>query len=143
MEITDSFIDQCYAANELGDGTLFAALHQGRYLYASNSGEWYCWAEHCWQRDIHDSAATACEAVAAQYLLRADSLAAELKELAAGGNQDAAACGSKLSIEQQAVLRVLHSADVDIRTAAILTSCHETTARTWYGRMSQEGQVSA
>lgn len=90
-EITDSYIDQCYAANELGDGTLFAAIHQGRYLYAANSGEWYRWADHCWQRDIHDSAATACEAVAAQYLRRADSLAAELKELAAGGHQDAAA----------------------------------------------------
>src|SRR5512137_851892 len=44
--ITPRLIKQCLQSNELGDGTLYAALHRGQYLYNKNTAQWLAWKGH-------------------------------------------------------------------------------------------------
>lgn len=74
------FVRQCYNANELGDGILFAALHRGRFLFEASAGEWLAWQGHHWQRDTTGTALTAVEAVAQAYLKEVQAIARQLAE---------------------------------------------------------------
>lgn len=66
--VSDGYVRQCLAANELGDAYLFATLHQGRVLYDASSGQWLIWAGHHWQPDLHGRALLLVEDVALAYL---------------------------------------------------------------------------
>ena len=62
------FVEQCLYANELGDGTLYAAVNHGRFLYLKNSAAWYRWTGHYWERDVMDTAMAAVEGVVDVFL---------------------------------------------------------------------------
>ena len=79
-EITSKFVIQCLAANELGDGLLYAALHKDKFVFAKGSECWYVWAEHSWRRDEMDQAIAAVETVALRYAQEIPIQAAALSE---------------------------------------------------------------
>lgn len=67
-EITPAFVRQCLEANELGDGTLFCALHEGRYVFNKATKEWFVFNGQHWERDILDRSISAVEEVATCYM---------------------------------------------------------------------------
>ena len=79
--LTASKIKQCLQANELGDGTLFSALHQGKYLYIKNTEKWLVWRGHHWEYDTMEERFQAVEAVATVYLKETSVINEELKAL--------------------------------------------------------------
>jgi putative DNA primase/helicase len=80
-ELTLAFVKECLRCNELGDGLLYAGLHQGRYVYNTSSQKWLKWAGHHWEVDQLSEAVAAVEAVAEKYLeLAAATNAAIAKE---------------------------------------------------------------
>jgi putative DNA primase/helicase len=62
-KLSSRFIEQCLYANELGDGILYATLHEGTYLYNCSAAEWMHWTGHHWDRDLTDTALAATEDV--------------------------------------------------------------------------------
>lgn len=58
-EISSKFVRDCLYANELGDGILFASLHQGQFLYNKSASEWLRWEGNHWEIDIADEAVLA------------------------------------------------------------------------------------
>lgn len=81
-EIDKDYIKQCLDANERGDGTLFASLHKGNYLYNTTpkEGEWYKWAGHVWQVDDYRSSLAAVEDAALEYQALGDALQQEIRD---------------------------------------------------------------
>ena len=73
-KVTSTFIDDCLQANNLGDGMLYAHLHQGRYLYAKASQQWYVWQGHHWDLDVMDYSLADVEAVCTAYTNEAMTL---------------------------------------------------------------------
>uniref|UniRef100_A0A831UFU0 DNA primase n=1 Tax=Geobacter metallireducens TaxID=28232 RepID=A0A831UFU0_GEOME len=66
--ITPRLVKQCLLANELGDGTLYAALHRGKFLFNKTTGQWLMWQGHHWAVDVMEQAFAGVEDVALQYL---------------------------------------------------------------------------
>lgn len=89
-EITPRKIKQCLQANELGDGTLFAALHRGKFLYCKNTQQWLSWQGHHWDLDIMDAAFAATEDVAQYYLEAGHALKDEIDQLLKDDKNDEA-----------------------------------------------------
>lgn len=81
QEMPKQFVQQCFDANELGDGALFAAIHQGRYLYVASQAEWYRWDAHHWKLDKEEHSASGVEDVALAYLNYAQELGKKITEL--------------------------------------------------------------
>lgn len=79
--LTKIKITQCLQANELGDGTLFAALHAGKYLYNKTTDKWLVWRGHHWEYDTMEERFHAVEAVAEAYLKEAAAITSDIKDL--------------------------------------------------------------
>ena len=89
-DIPSDFLNQCLDANEKGDGLLFQYLHQRQCLYVAESGEWYIWGKHYWQRDWQQLAEDAVENVALAYLQEVHKLGMKIKEAEKADEQDRA-----------------------------------------------------
>ena len=50
-KLTHDQVAEYLAANELGDGLIFATLFRNRHAYVGQSGEWIRWAGHHWRID--------------------------------------------------------------------------------------------
>ena len=80
--LPERFIDECFRNNVMGDATLFAFVCQGRFLFNSNSGNWYRWEEHYWEEDTSTKILAAIGIdVADLYNGRADKLADDIERL--------------------------------------------------------------
>jgi putative DNA primase/helicase len=77
--ITSRFVLDCLNACEVGDGTLYAAIHRGKFLYNKNCQEWFAWQGHSWDHDILGSAMAAVEDVVDVYLQEALRKGEEIK----------------------------------------------------------------
>ena len=53
------FLMQCLRHNRIGDATLYAALHRGKYVYVKLWGRWLYWSGHHWMEDIDNLKALA------------------------------------------------------------------------------------
>lgn len=73
-ELSSSFVLDCLKANELGDGTLYAALHTSQFIFNKSGKEWFFWAGNFWQRDVLDYCLAAVENVVERYLEEAHGL---------------------------------------------------------------------
>lgn len=73
-EITSRFVQDCLHANELGDGMLFASIHQHQFLYNKSAAEWVSWAGHYWERDIMARSLASVENISTRYLKEAADL---------------------------------------------------------------------
>jgi putative DNA primase/helicase len=67
-DIDSGFIWECFNANELGDGVLFAQIHKGKFIFNHTAQEWMIWKEHFWARDEMNQAASAVEDITPYYL---------------------------------------------------------------------------
>lgn len=72
------FVRECFAANRMGDGTLFAALNRGKFLNNVTANEWYYWTGHYWSIDDFK---TRYPAVDATVVPRYQAEAVKLEEL--------------------------------------------------------------
>lgn len=88
--LTATKIKQCLESNYLGDGTLFAALHRGKYCYIKNIDKWIVWRGHYWQPDIMEERYQGVEAVAEIYLKEAYNLKEEIAAAMSGEDKDKA-----------------------------------------------------
>ncbi|MBT3259607.1 MAG: DNA primase [Deltaproteobacteria bacterium] len=83
------FVMDCLLANELGDGTLYAALNDGRFVFNKSSQEWMAWQDHFWALDEMDQAHIAVEDVALSYLAEARSLVEDISKAIKEKNESA------------------------------------------------------
>ena len=103
-EIDSRFVRNCLYANQLGDGMLFSALHDGKFLLNQSSGEWLAWAGHHWERDIRQRALASVENVAQRYLQEAQDLVKEIDW--AMQKKDTKRAGSLKEIQEDIYKRV-------------------------------------
>jgi len=101
-EINSQFIRDCLYANELGDGTLYAALHDGKYVFNKSSREWFAWKGHYWDLDVMEIFNVTVEQVALAYLREAKKIVDEIDW--AVKKKDTAAV-SKLTAIQTAIYK--------------------------------------
>ena len=86
--IDSSFVRRCLRMNELGDGLLYKALHQGLFLYNKSMDCWMTWAGHHWDVDRLDQAKAAIENVVAKYIEEAKVVSKELRALDDNSNKE-------------------------------------------------------
>lgn len=67
VALTPQFVLDCFNSNELGDGTLYAALQRGAFRFNNASEEWLRWSGHHWQRDSMHESLSAVESVVFNY----------------------------------------------------------------------------
>mgnify|MGYP000457002986 CR=1 FL=1 len=60
-------LKECFDAAELGDGLVYAILHEGFFIYNKSAQEWLRWNGQSWDLDIMDLALANVEAVANVY----------------------------------------------------------------------------
>jgi len=78
-EAESAFILDCYRANTLGDGMLYAYLQRNKYVHNNNTGQMYKWLGHSWGLDYMNSHLGAVDEVARRYLEEADNLWEKIK----------------------------------------------------------------
>lgn len=66
-EITSGFIQECLAANELGDSRLYATLFRDQFVFCKNRQEWFEWQGHVWKRDVMNRSLAVVERVVDLY----------------------------------------------------------------------------
>ena len=87
--LTSTKIKQCLQANELGDGTLFAALHRGKFCYVKNVDKWLVWRGHYWSWDRMEECFHGVEAVSEVYLKEAAAITDDIKKLGEDNKDEA------------------------------------------------------
>lgn len=103
--VTSKLIQDCLFANELGDSVLYSTLFRDQFLHCKNTGEWYEWAGHCWQRDIMGRTLAAVEKVVEHYLAEYKRLSAELATMLAGGESAKSEIAQKIANKKDALLK--------------------------------------
>lgn len=88
--INGKMIKQCLQANELGDGTLFSALHRGNYVYNKTVDKWLIWRGHHWEYDVMEERYHGVELVAETYLKEAAALKDDIDKALAAEKKDEA-----------------------------------------------------
>jgi len=63
----DKFLRSCLYEEELGDGLVYASIHQGRFVFNGSSGAWMTYNGLRWEEDLCDRALAAVEDVAETY----------------------------------------------------------------------------
>ena len=119
-KITSDLIQQCLFANEMGDGTLYAALFRDRYLYCKNTQEWYEWFGHFWRIDRMGRSLAEVERLAEYYLTEYNVLAGTIAALAATGDDGV----SKLMRQQRDLLKRVSQLRGSKRRRACLEFAH-------------------
>jgi putative DNA primase/helicase len=67
VDFPPQLLRECFDAAELGDGLVYAVLHEGMFVYNKSAQEWLKWNGHSWGLDIMDDALANVEAVANVY----------------------------------------------------------------------------
>jgi putative DNA primase/helicase len=81
------YVQQCMAANELGDGLLYASVLRNQFLYNASAGEWLRWCGHSWGIDIRETHLAAVEAVVDKLLDTTGRIGGEIQECVKEGNE--------------------------------------------------------
>ena len=123
QKATPKLVRDCLYSNELGDGTLFAALMRGQLVFVKNSQEWLEWTGHCWQRDIMGRAYSSVEKVCKAYLDEYSRLSVEVSEQTAVGEMDPGAF-KKIKGIQEAILKRVNQLRSANRRNAIINFSH-------------------
>jgi putative DNA primase/helicase len=79
-KISRQFVRDCLNANQLGDGLLYAELHQGKFILNMKTREWLKWAEHYWTLDEMDESLASVETVAQRYLEEAKNIVDDIDQ---------------------------------------------------------------
>ncbi len=116
------FVQECFRANELGDGVLFNALHRGRFLYVKSMETWLVWKDHCWGIDEMDEAKAAVENVVGEYQKMSDRVKAQIENLR--GQEDADEKIKRLAKKDEAIVKRISSLRSMRRRANCLVAAH-------------------
>ncbi len=76
--LSSRFVLECFRANELGDGMLFAESNRHQFLYLETMCEWLAWNGVHWERDTLRRRKPAVEDVVDLYLREADALGRQM-----------------------------------------------------------------
>jgi len=87
-KITSKDIHDCLYSNELGDGMLYAALHENKFVYNKSAQEWIKFNGHHWVRDIGDESLAAAENVAERYLQEARDMVTRIDAASKDGDKE-------------------------------------------------------
>jgi putative DNA primase/helicase len=86
--ISSRFVRQCINANELGDGLLFNALNQGKFVYKASSSEWLHWTGHYWSSDTLEKVLAAVETVVDRLIQETEAIAGEIGTALKAGEKE-------------------------------------------------------
>ena len=100
--LTTEFVLECLDANELGDGVLFATLHDGEFVLNKAADRWLRWAEHHWELDYKDTVKDAVENIAGEYVKAGAELAKRLDWAVRKNDKEAA---NALQVKQRQAYR--------------------------------------
>ncbi len=123
-KITSKLIQECLFANEMGDGTLFAALFRDKFLYCKNTQEWFEWTGHRWKMDMMNRSLTSVEQVAAEYLSEYGKVAAQISDKVKAGEDSSSKSIEKLKDQQHQLLKRVSQLRGDKRRTACLKFAH-------------------
>lgn len=123
-KITSKFIQECLFANEMGDGTLFAARFRDKFLYCKNTQEWFEWTGHRWKMDMMNRSLTAVEEVAAEYLSEYGRIAAQISDKVKAGEDASSKTIEALKTQQHNLLKRVSQLRGDKRRTACLKFAH-------------------
>jgi putative DNA primase/helicase len=87
-EVSSEFVLECLEQNEVGDGRMYAALHQGKYVFNKTDEKWYVWTGHHWERDIMNNALASAEKVCDRYLQEAINITYRKNDAVTNGKDD-------------------------------------------------------
>ncbi len=119
-KITSAFIQDCLIKNELGDGTLFAALFRDQFLFNNSTQEWFVWSGHFWQRDVMNRSLAAVEKLSEHYLLEYKALSEKIIELSSSGDDEDREKIKKLKGTQTNLIKRVSQLRGDKRRSACL-----------------------
>jgi putative DNA primase/helicase len=122
-EITSEFIQDCLRANELGDGTLYAAEFRNRFLFCKNTQEWFEWSGHYWQRDAMNHSLAAVEKIVDHYLIECRGVSNRIIEMTTSEDPDPDEL-KKLKSTQSNLLKRVSQLRADKRRTACLKFAH-------------------
>ncbi|MCG8617320.1 MAG: DNA primase, partial [Desulfobacterales bacterium] len=80
-ELDSDFILRCYHRNELGDGELYARIHQTRFRFNNAMNAWMEWMGNHWIVDVMERAVAGVEDVTEAYAGLARELSQQAREL--------------------------------------------------------------
>jgi len=126
-EISSKLIGECLFANELGDGTLFAAQFRNRFLYVKNTQEWFEWSGAYWERDVMGRALAAVEQIVQLYLDEYNKIAFEITEQVKRGDSDTTTGQAEIKKRERKQSQILKRASQlrgDKRRTACLKFAH-------------------
>lgn len=58
-KIAIDFLRTCLFGNRVGDATLYAQMHRGKFVFVERWGRWLYWADNHWKEDINSRRALA------------------------------------------------------------------------------------
>lgn len=87
-ELSPRLIKQCLHANELGDGTLYAHINRGKFLYNKTTDKWLVWRGHHWEYDTMEERFLGVEKVTEVYLKQSSALNEEIGKAASDDKKD-------------------------------------------------------
>lgn len=113
--ITPAFVRECFDANRLGDGTLFAALKKGRFICnLSAKDEWLKWSGHYWEIDTYNARfSEGVEAVVAKYHDELERVTEEIKKAREADNKDLVGISEKRRDALKARIKSLRDVGAD------------------------------
>lgn len=81
-DVSPELVNECLAANERGDGVLYATINRGRFVFNTTpkEGEWMAWNGCVWQPDHTRRSLDAVEQVAMAYQGEHSRLTEEIRE---------------------------------------------------------------
>ena len=118
-ELPPNFVDQCLHSNELGDGCLFAFLHEHQFIYSKSAREWFIWTQHHWERDIFEKSSAEVEKVVECYVQELDRVDEIMAEVEKGEKPTL-----KLEKKKEALLRRINRLRSDRGRNACLRMAH-------------------
>ena len=74
IKIDSSLIMDCLDCNAMGDGILYAVLHNDKYVYNKSAAEWLRWAGNFWEMDLMELHKGSVDQVCETYLSQLDDL---------------------------------------------------------------------
>ncbi|MFW5497786.1 MULTISPECIES: DNA primase family protein [unclassified Maridesulfovibrio] len=94
--ISSEFVIQCLRSNEVGDGALFATVHDGKYVYNKQMKEWLKWMGHHWKLDDLDEVEDSVEDVVDKYMETYAELYERIREANDAGDEETVKRNEKL-----------------------------------------------
>lgn len=119
-----TFLQECFRANSLGDGTYFAHLHRGRFIYAKKLQRWLVFTGQHWEIDHMEQIYHGVEEVALAYLDYSYQLQKMIQEEKAKGPDASLQKISRLQKEEEAYYKRGNQLRADNRPESCLRYAH-------------------